>query len=160
MRPAGCQGMVMSDNDATLARLEDQIAWYDKSSGKNQNRFKALKITVIVSAALIPFLGALHAPDLTAGALGILIAVLEGVQQLNQYHANWISYRSTCEALKHEKFLFLATAGPYAVVRNPNSLLAERIESLVSQEHAKWTSGQERTEQMKQAGEAGPAPPP
>jgi cell division protein FtsX len=29
--------------------------------------------------------------------IGMLIAITEGVQQLNQYHANWISYRSACE---------------------------------------------------------------
>jgi Protein of unknown function (DUF4231) len=72
------------------------------------------------------------------GALGAAIALIEGIQQLNQYHQNWIGYRSTAEALKHEKFLFLAAAGPYAAAHNPKALLAERVESLVSQEHAKW----------------------
>src|SRR5262245_32548333 len=60
-------------------------------------------------------------------------------------HSNWITYRSTAEALKREKHLFLATAGPYGA-ENPHSLLAERVESLVSQEHAKWASGQEGME--------------
>jgi hypothetical protein len=46
-------------------------------------------------------------------------------------------------ALKHEKYLYLANAGPYAAATTPRALLAERIESLVSQEHAKWASVQE-----------------
>jgi len=75
----------------------------------------------------------------------VLIVVLEGLQQLNQYQANWISYRSTCEALKREKFLYLAKAGPYATANDPHALLAERIESLTSQEHAKWASTQEQS---------------
>jgi hypothetical protein len=83
--------------------------------------------------------------------MGASIALLEGLQQLNQYHQNWITYRSTAEALKHEKFLFLSTAGPYAAASNPNSLLAERIESLVSQEHAKWASSQEQTPRTQKA---------
>ena len=66
------------------------------------------------------------------------------IQQLNQYHANWIAYRSTCESLKHEKFLYLSAASSYSSAANPAVLLAERIEGLVSQEHAKWTSGQEQ----------------
>jgi Protein of unknown function (DUF4231) len=70
--------------------------------------------------------------------------IVEGLQQLNQYHANWISYRSTCEALKHEKYLFLAAAGPYAKVDDPLPLLADRIEGLISQEHAKWISAQQQ----------------
>jgi len=44
--------------------------------------------------------------------------------------------------LKHDKFLFLAKAGPYLKVENATAALAERIESLVSQEHAKWVSAQ------------------
>ena len=56
----------------------------------------------------------LDAPPAIPAALGALIVVLEGVQQLNQYQQNWSAYRSTCEALKHEKYLFLAHAGPYA----------------------------------------------
>lgn len=38
----------MSD-DATMARLDDQIGWYDKKSSFHQTRFKILKITVIIS---------------------------------------------------------------------------------------------------------------
>jgi hypothetical protein len=80
---------------------------------------------------------------LLLGALGAAIAVIEGIQQLGQYQSNWISYRSTCEALKHEKYLYLAKAGPYANAAGAHALLAERVGSLVSQEHAKWASTQE-----------------
>ena len=142
----------MSDNDPTLARLEDQIKWYDARSKNNQYKFKVLKGIVIVCAALIPFLSAVHAPEMAVGGLGIDIAVIEGLQQMNQYHSNWITYRSTAEALKHEKYLFLATAGPYAASENPHSLLAERVESLASQEHAKWASGQDGMQRRKKSG--------
>jgi hypothetical protein len=153
----------MSD-DATMARLDDQIGWYDKRSSFNQTRFKILKILVIVSAALIPLLSSSQLPfappnslpNWVLGALGALIAVVEGIQQLNQYHANWIAYRSTCEALKHEKYLYLGQAGPYASAANAHALLAERIESLVSQEHAKWASSRENTEKTHEA--SGPKP--
>jgi Protein of unknown function (DUF4231) len=80
------------------------------------------------------------------------IAIIEGLQQMNQYHSNWITYRSTAEALKHEKYLFLATAGPYAASENFRALLAERVESMVSQEHAKWAAGQEGLVQRKKPG--------
>jgi hypothetical protein len=65
---------------------------------------------------------------------------------LNQFQASWIAYRSTCEALKHEKFLYLAQAGPYESNEKAIALLAERIEGLVSQEHAKWVSAQREAE--------------
>ena len=136
-----------------MQRLEDQIRWYDSRSMKDQRYFKVMKIIVILAAALIPFLSGKPFPysHWIIGGLGILIAVLEGLQQLNQYQANWINYRSTCEALKHEKFLFLAKAGAYTAAADPRVLLAERIESLVSQEHAKWASGQEYAERLKKS---------
>lgn len=128
--------------DVTLDHLQDQIEWYDLKSGINQKAFKYLKIFTIAAAALVPVLAKVQ-PWVTA-ALGVFIVITEGLQQVNQYHSNWIAYRSTCEALKHEKFLYLGHAGMYAAADNPHALLAERIESLVSQEHAKWASTQEQ----------------
>jgi hypothetical protein len=48
--------------------------------------------------------------------------------------------------LKHEKFLWLAKAGPYATAERPDVLLAERVEALISREHAKWVSTREQAE--------------
>ena len=124
------------------ARLEDQIAWYDAKSQHNQRWFKLLKVCQIITAAAIPVAAGASAPAWLVGGAGALIVVLEGLQQLQQYQQNWITYRSTCERLKHEKFLFAARAGPYAS-SEPEALLAERVESLVSQEHAAWGSQRE-----------------
>ena len=133
----------MNERDATLERLEDQIAWYDQKSVWNQRLFKIAKAVQIIAAAAIPVIVLMTKYKWPPAALGALIVVLEGFQQLNQYQQNWIAYRSTCEALRHEKFLFLAEAGPYAAAAEPRTLLAERIEGLVSQEHAKWVSARE-----------------
>lgn len=139
-------------SDPILDRLEEQIQWYDRKSVTNQKYFKRLKIATIVCAGLIPVLVAFGLKNAgVPAALGALIVAIEAIQQLNQYHSNWISYRSTCESLRHEKFLFLGGAGPYAAANNPRGLLAERIESMVSQEHAKWASMQEQTAKAKDA---------
>ena len=130
--------------DVTLDHLQDQIEWYDHKSGCNQKAFKYLKICTISAAAIIPVLAKIDGMSSVTAGFGVLIVILEGLQQLNQYHSNWIAYRSTCETLKHEKFLYLGKAGSYATVNDPHALLAERIESLVSQEHAKWASSQEQ----------------
>ncbi len=132
------------DEKVTLSRLEDQIKWYDSKSSHNQFWFKSLRITIIVAAALIPLLSLGETPRWLAGSLGALIVVLEGLQQVNQFHANWIQYRSTCESLKHEKFLYLARAAHYSNAASAEQLLAERVESLVSQEHAQWSTTQEQ----------------
>jgi Protein of unknown function (DUF4231) len=136
----------VSTDDPVITRLEDQIVWYDSRSRSAQHIFKRIKIVEILSAALIPFLAGLtfrHDKLVTAG-LGVLITILEGILHLNQYQQLWNTYRSTCEALRHEKYLYLGQAGPYSGAPNPHALLAERIESLVSQEHAQWSAIQQQ----------------
>lgn len=132
--------------DPIMQRLEDQIAWYDQKSQSNQKIFRRIKTIEIFAAALIPFLSTLKFREVAwiDGGLGVIITVLEGMVHLNQYQQNWIAYRSTCESLKHEKYTYLGKASPYANVPDPHALLAERIESLVSQEHAKWASVQQQ----------------
>ena len=127
----------------TWERLEDQIAWYDRKSAVGQRWYKRIKVAMLVAAALIPLAATQKLELWVPAVLGSLIVVLEGIQAVYRHHENWITYRSTCEALRHERFLFLARAGPYASAANPTALLAERVEGLVSQEHAKWASTQE-----------------
>jgi hypothetical protein len=71
---------------------------------------------------------------------GATIALLEAIQQINQYSMLWIAYRSTAERLKHEMYLFLSSAGPYRGFSEEDRLvqLAERVEEHVSTEHANW----------------------
>lgn len=138
------------EDSAAWRRLEDQIAWYDRKSNENQRWFKALKVCQIVTAGAIPVAAGASAPTWLIGGAGAFIVVLEGLQQLQQYQQNWTTYRSTCERLRHEKFLFLAHAGSYAQSPDPDALLAERVEGLVSQEHAAWVS--HRTDADKAGG--------
>jgi hypothetical protein len=140
------QASNVPDRDPIMERLEDQIAWYDRKSSANQRYFKRIKIVEIAAAAFIPLLSAVNLPRMTwvTGGLGVLITILEGLLHLNQYEQNWIAYRSTCESLKHEKYIYLGKAAPYAGAPDAHAMLAERIESLVSQEHAKWATLQQQ----------------
>ena len=130
--------------DPAWGRLEDQINWYDRSSTRNKNWFTGLKIVQLIGAAAVPVMASIHAAVWVTGGLGAIVVVLEGIQQLGQYQANWINYRSTAEALKHEKFLFLSDAGLYEAADDPKRLLAERVEALISQEHSQWTAGRQQ----------------
>lgn len=125
------------------ARLEDQVSWYDRRSQSCQRTYVGLKILQLIAAAAVPVAASVHAAVWLTGGLGAVVVVLEGIQQLGQYQANWINYRSTAEALKHEKYLYLSAAGPYRADGHSPQLLAERVEGLISQEHAKWTAGRD-----------------
>ena len=142
----------------TLARLDDQARWYARRSKRAQRIYKTFKTVEIIAAALIPFLTGrtFNHKDVVIGGLGVLITVLEGILQLNQYQQIWTTYRATSEALTHEKYLFLASAGPYAATGvNAAVLLAERIEAIMSQENTKWVSLQEQSGKQQAAGAKG-----
>lgn len=123
-------------------RLIDQLNWYDHKSQRCQRWYKGLKFVQIGLAILIPVTSLLPADcaKWTASIAGAVIALLEAVQQMNQYSVLWFSYRATAERLKHEKYLFLSAAGPYKGLAEPERLvaLAERVEEHVSTEHANW----------------------
>ncbi|MFZ1134254.1 MAG: DUF4231 domain-containing protein [Candidatus Korobacteraceae bacterium] len=135
------------------ARLEDQIAYHSKKSARYQKYYKRIKVAEIIAAALIPFLAALHVSDtipivhfgigIVTAALGVMITILEGILQLYQFQQIWITSRATCESMTHEKFMYLAKAGAYATAPDPLALLAERIETIGSQENSKWASIQQ-----------------
>ena len=124
-------------------RLKDQLKWYDSKSICCRKRYKTIKIFQIIFALAIPVfnLWDLSWNKLGTSLLGAFIAFFEGLEHLNQYSSLWVSYRSTAEQLKHEKYLFLSSAGPYRNLQKINErllILAERTEEHVSTEHAKW----------------------
>jgi Protein of unknown function (DUF4231) len=78
-------------------------------------RYKLLKLLELVVAATLPVVAGVGSPVWVAGGLAAVIVVLEGVQHLFQFQEHWITYRSTAEALKHERYLYLShpdRAGP------------------------------------------------
>lgn len=119
-------------------RLETQIEWYDRKSISNHRCFKVLKLLELVVASAIPLV-ATHAPSV-AGAFGVVVVILEGTQHIFQFQYNWLLYRSACEALGHEKHLYIEKAGMYSQISSESArmLLAQRVESLLSTEHSRW----------------------
>ena len=69
--------------------------------------------------------------------MGLLITIITGVVTLYKFQENWIEYRTTCETLRHEKYLFLTQADPYDI-EDPFKLLVQRVENLISKENTQW----------------------
>lgn len=136
-----------SDDDSGYPRLESQIDWYDRKSGVAQRNYKYTKYFTIFASALIPIIAIVdfEVSKYSIAILGALIAIFEGINQVNQWQHNWITYRSTCEALRHEKYTFMERADPYDFQdsKDAKKLLVERVESLISTEHSKWIAVQE-----------------
>jgi len=109
-----------------------------------------VKFAEFVITACIMLAAHLSYPWLTTALAGTVL-VMEGCQQLFQWHHNWITYRSTCEFLRHEKYSFLAGSGPYDGLDKieAHKQLAERVEALISTEHSKWVANQQAVQPKK-----------
>lgn len=132
----------MNDDEYITSRVDDQINWYDRKSQSAQRWFKWLRGAEIVAAAAIPLIAGFAADPfpvtLVVGILGASIAVISATISLNQFQENWTEYRTTCESLNHEKFLYLTKAEPYHEEK-PFRLFVQRVESLISKENSAWS---------------------
>lgn len=124
-------------------RIADQIDFFDKRSKRNQNYYKYLKSITIIFAAIITASAAFPLPQWVIPVLGALIVILEGLMQLGSMLQNWLSYRNTCEALKHEKYLSLSKGGPYKDAEDIDQLLSERTEELLGKDRSTWITVQQ-----------------
>jgi hypothetical protein len=102
--------------------------------------YKTIKVLQLVAAAAVPVVAGFGASGWVTGSIGSAIVVMEGIQQLFAYHEQWISYRSACESLRQEMWLFESKAGIYRRSNEPDSLLAERMHEITSQESARWSA--------------------
>lgn len=132
----------MTEKEYLTDRLEDQITWYDKKSCWNQKWYKRLKASEIVISALIPFASGFILEPLWGkyliGTLGLTVTILASLMSILKFQENWISYRTTCETLLHEKYFYETKTGPYSEEQNPLSTLVERVENLISKENTCW----------------------
>ena len=124
--------------DVVPARLEDQIAWYERATVRNRWSFYLLKVLTIISAAAIPVIALFNGSQLAMAILGAVIVAGEGLQQLFQNQQHWVAYRSAAEDLKRERSLYVSRAGPYRNAKNPPALLVERTEARISAESGTW----------------------
>ena len=128
--------------DYIKTRLEDQITWYDSKSKSAKCYSRLLKILILILSTTIPLISGFHKIEeadlrIVVGILGALIAISTGLISILKLQENWTNYRTTCETLKHQKFLYEAKADPY---NNGNELqlLVKNCESIISRENTDW----------------------
>ncbi|WP_051563804.1 DUF4231 domain-containing protein [Enterovibrio calviensis] len=135
-------------------RVDDQINWYGTKSKSNQRWFKYLRVVEIVSAAIIPFIAgyskSIPYGTVVIGLFGVVIAICAGLAALNKYQENWLMYRTTCETLRHEKYLFMTATKPYDG-DDAFGHFVTRVESLISKENTQWARAAKEKSHNKQS---------
>ena len=131
----------ISVDDYITKRVDDQITWYSKESGRAQRSWKRLRLAEVVAAALIPFAAAYAQQSLVAqiavALLGVLVAIITGALGVYKFQENWLLYRGTAESLKRERFLLLTGVAPYNGT-NPEKEFVARIEGILGKEGEAW----------------------
>ncbi|HTS55796.1 MAG TPA: DUF4231 domain-containing protein [Burkholderiales bacterium] len=133
---------MMTEQEYLEQRLDRQVAWYDGRAASNQRWYRGLRVLEVILASSIPLFSSLVQGNPSMGILvsviSVSIAILAGLLGLYKFQENWIEYRATAEALKHEKFMFLTRSGPYNV-EQPLPILVERVEGTIAKEGTAWS---------------------
>ncbi len=143
---------VMNDKQYFTERLDKQIAYFDKKSTYNQQRYKKLKTIEIIIAASIPVIIGFSTMSLVknvkvvpldtvfqviAALSGVVIVVINNVFELENYFKFWKDYRVTCEALQTERFKYLTRTEPYDE-EDAYPILVNSVETILNKENQKW----------------------
>lgn len=136
IKKTDCENIPSSvTNHSAWRRLKSLIHKYQYKSNYCARWCRRIRLAQIIIAVLIPIISHLDTNLIRwlIPIAGAFIALLEGIQHMNQYSNFRISYHITAESLKHEQFLFLASAGPYKEQTETQRLttLSERIESMI-----------------------------
>lgn len=125
-----------------LERVDNQIEWYDKKSNKAQRHYKNIQYLEMAISLAIPLLAPFSVDcqvlACLIGVLGALIAALNSISKMNHLYENWIEYRTTCERLKREKYLFTMNVSPYSNTQKSKQLFVSTIESIILSENNEW----------------------
>ncbi len=138
---------------AVWAAYRDQFASYSHGATTNRIAYQVARIISLLAAAAVTVSAGLSAPPWVTASLGGLIVVLEGLQQLFQWHENWIAYRQATEAMRQHAIDFVAGVAPYdsADGRDRLARLALLRRDVAVRESGGWAG------RMRSAGEGGGA---
>lgn len=116
-----------------------RFGWYDRAASRARWSYQGIKVLSIASGASVTVLAAMAAPPAFTALVGALIIFCEGLQQVGQFHAKWLNYRSTSERMRKEGVLFAAGAGRYAEPKRRREVLAGFLEEALSTENTAWS---------------------
>jgi hypothetical protein len=133
----------MTDDEFTNyreGRYVEALNYYDNKAIWNKRLYHICSIYVlIVSAGISPIvLLCKERGQILTAILSPTITVLAAIAGHYRFHENWLGYRATWDALRHQIYWHGAKAGLYAGQEDPNRFFVEQVEDLISREGSEW----------------------
>ena len=129
----------MNESEYLKNRLYDQIRWYSRKSRRYKKYFYTARTLEILLAGGLTALSCTPylKHSIVIPLFSFSIVIIASLLALYKFQELWISYRTTSESLKHEKYLFETKTAPYNKEDGFN-LLVENIEAIISSENSIW----------------------
>lgn len=124
-------------------RYYDQLSYYEKSSGRNQKKYKNFQWVLIILSALTPVLAAIESEKFPTQYVVVIVSAIVAILTTGlktfQYQELWANYRATCEQLKPEIHYYNFNVGPYGITGvDKEALFISRVETILDKEHQGW----------------------
>jgi hypothetical protein len=126
-------------------RYSEALNYYDKRANRNRICYRILSIYIIVSSIIIAPVLMLDqvlkgCSRIIATIIAPTVAIATGIASHFGFHENWLNYRATWDALRHELYLRNANIQDYGTSTDRNALFVARVETLISSEGEAWLS--------------------
>lgn len=130
-------------SDVVWQELTWRFAYYNGAATRHRIWYQALKVVTLLLGAAVTVLAARRSPaGLTAGLAAAGVAV-EGISQLFQLHAQWISFRRVAELLRQHAFDYAARISPYDGA-DRRDVLAKAVRTITADENASWAKAMDK----------------
>lgn len=151
---------LMSDEEYIKERLDSQMNWYDRKSSENKRKYKRIKRTEAVIAALIPVVITFGAFKIVqendlgvylqviAALAGVALVIMNSFLELDEHYKLWKEYRVTCEMMRHERYMYMTRSEPYDEA-DAFPRLVEKIEAILNSETQRWKQIDKKTDKTK-----------
>lgn len=170
----------MEPSEYISSRVQGQIDYFNKKSSQAQNEYKKWKRWEFALAASIPvvitFSSMAIAKDtvfffvgdkngiggtpvnldlvfkVTAAISGIVMAYINKLGDLEEYHKRWKDFRVNSEALEHEKHLFMTRTAEYEEEEEAFSQFVDKVESILANDVQRWKQKNKQQEEIQPKG--------
>jgi hypothetical protein len=122
-----------------LELLDVQYAWYRSRAVRAGKLYKALEVTLLVFAALVPVSAVVTQSWVTA-LLGAVVVVLTGLRSIFSWHDDWLRFTEAWQQLAFARMLYVNGMPPYDDPRTRTSSLVARVQEIQAAETRGWLS--------------------